>query len=239
MRADPDALPRMNLAGLRALIVDDNTSSREILQQHLTSWVSRLFPLKRAPRLWPRWRPSERASTSACWTIICRVRTESSWRGSSGRMPLVATSARAAEFTGRPRAGSEASRLFAAILTKPLRRAQLFSCVSRVMTKQPGVAADAPVSRPARRLRTGRRPRILLVEDNAVNREVAVGMLENLGCSRAAENGWLAIEAMNAAAYDAVLMDCQMPVMDGLTATAEITPARADTRAARACPSSR
>ena len=66
-------------------------------------------------------------------------------------------------------------------------------------------------------------PRILLVEDNPVNREVAVGMLESLGCGAvAAQNGWLAIEAMNTAAYDAVLMDCQMPVMDGLTATAEI-----------------
>jgi CheY-like chemotaxis protein len=62
-----------------------------------------------------------------------------------------------------------------------------------------------------------------LVEDNPVNREVAVGMLESLGCkARAVENGWLAIEAMNDGTYDAILMDCQMPVMDGLSATAEI-----------------
>src|SRR6202035_4503137 len=66
-------------------------------------------------------------------------------------------------------------------------------------------------------------PKILLVEDNPVNREVAVGMLESLGCvAHAAENGWLALEAVNHDAYDAVLMDCQMPVMDGLTATAEL-----------------
>jgi two-component system, sensor histidine kinase len=66
-------------------------------------------------------------------------------------------------------------------------------------------------------------PRILLVEDNAVNREVAVGMLESLGCETdTAENGWSALKAMNTATYDAVLMDCQMPVMDGLAATAEI-----------------
>jgi two-component system, sensor histidine kinase len=66
-------------------------------------------------------------------------------------------------------------------------------------------------------------PRILLVEDNAVNREVAVGMLESLGCEiNTAQNGWLALKAMNTATYDAVLMDCQMPVMDGLAATGEI-----------------
>ena len=61
------------------------------------------------------------------------------------------------------------------------------------------------------------------MEDNPVNREVAVGMLESLGCKTdAAENGRLAIEVMDTSSYDAVLMDCQMPVMDGLTATAEI-----------------
>jgi two-component system, sensor histidine kinase len=66
-------------------------------------------------------------------------------------------------------------------------------------------------------------PRILVVEDNPVNGEVAIGMLENLGCkTEAVDNGWRAIEAMNDSRYDAVLMDCQMPVMDGLTATAEI-----------------
>ncbi len=98
----------------------------------------------------------------------------------------------------------------------------------------PGSAAPAA---PAAMLPSGAHaagPRILLVEDNAVNREVAVGMLESLGCAAiSVENGRLAIEAANTAAYDAVLMDCQMPIMDGLTATAQISRREQQSGAAR------
>jgi CheY-like chemotaxis protein len=112
--------------------------------------------------------------------------------------------------------------------------------LTRVMTPPPGVATDAPTAvampsvSPAASAPRAAGPKILLVEDNPVNREVAVGMLESLGCkTEAAENGWLAIEAMKAAAYDAVLMDCQMPVMDGLTATGEIRRREQESGAAR------
>jgi CheY-like chemotaxis protein len=62
-----------------------------------------------------------------------------------------------------------------------------------------------------------------VVEDNPINLEVAVGMLESLGCvTQTANNGRMAIEAMNGGAYDAVLMDCQMPEMNGFEATTAI-----------------
>jgi two-component system sensor histidine kinase/response regulator len=119
---------------------------------------------------------------------------------------------------------SDTVQLFTAILTKPLRRSQLLNCVTRAMIAAPetgleDTAIRAMPTAPSRAFV----PKILLVEDNPVNREVAVGMLESLGCvAHTAENGWLALEAINNDAYDAVLMDCQMPVMDGLTATAEL-----------------
>jgi TMAO reductase system sensor TorS len=84
-------------------------------------------------------------------------------------------------------------------------------------------AISSPLAAPAQAAVPGSGPLVLLVEDNAVNREVAVGMLENLGYrTETAANGMLAMEAVAEGSYAAVLMDCQMPVMDGLSATSEI-----------------
>ena len=75
---------------------------------------------------------------------------------------------------------------------------------------------------------------ILLAEDNPVNREVAVGMLSMLNCRiDVAETGRQAVMATAATTYDFVLMDCQMPEMDGFTATAVIRQREADTHAPR------
>jgi CheY-like chemotaxis protein len=65
--------------------------------------------------------------------------------------------------------------------------------------------------------------RVLVVEDQAVNRAVVVRLLEKLGCSvDSAENGREALAAVAKQEYDLVLMDCQMPEMDGFEATAQI-----------------
>jgi two-component system, sensor histidine kinase and response regulator len=70
---------------------------------------------------------------------------------------------------------------------------------------------------------TGPPCRILLVEDNAVNRTIAMKLLEKRGhVVIAVENGALAVDATAAERFDLVLMDVQMPVMDGITATAQI-----------------
>jgi two-component system, sensor histidine kinase and response regulator len=220
-------LPRLNLVGMRALIVDDNASNREILQQHLQSWGAEVTAVQTGAAALAALNADEVARFDLALVddqmpgtdgiqLAKLIRQEPRWSGL--RLILLTT---------RDDHDHGFGSLFAATLTKPLRRSQLFSCVSRVMAMPPGAAVTAPppAAVPSASASAARAagPKILLVEDNPVNREVAVGMLESLGCAiDTAENGRLAVEAMNTATYDAVLMDCQMPVMDGLTATGEI-----------------
>jgi signal transduction histidine kinase/DNA-binding response OmpR family regulator len=230
-------LPRLHLNGLRALVVDDNANSREILAQHLTDWgvtvtvaedgVKGLEALESGQRpVFDLALLDDRMPHLGGMELARIIRQEPRW----GTMRLILLNSRDGNDPG-----AEAGLLFAGILPKPLRRSQLFSCLSRAMTAIPATPAEGGLpqsQQPALPRPFG--PRVLLVEDNPVNREVAIGMLESLGCrADAADNGWQAIEAMNSCVYDAVLMDCQMPVMDGLSAAAEIRRREADSGVAR------
>jgi two-component system, sensor histidine kinase and response regulator len=219
-------LPRMRLVGLRALVVEDNTSHREILAKHLQSWGVEVVPV-----------PTSKHALAILGTSegprFDFALLDDQMPGMSGidlakriREDARLAALRLIMLTIRDNhdSNSDTVQLFAAILTKPLRRSQLLNCVTRAMTSAPDALLEDTGIRsvPTSASRTFV-PKILLVEDNPVNREVAVGMLESLGCvAHAAENGSIALDAINNDSYDAVLMDCQMPVMDGLTATAEL-----------------
>jgi len=209
--ADTARLPRLNLVALRALVVDANENNREILRQHLESWGMQVTCAANGKAALDALSAADAASFDVALlddrmpemsgVELARI-VRATPRFAAVRLVLLSTQGGEA---------SECGPLFTAVLSKPFRRADLHRCLSRTVTD---AAAES-------QRQSG--PRILLVEDNPVNREVALGMLESLGCKpKAVENGWLAIEALNDSTYDAILMDCQMPVMDGLSATGEI-----------------
>ena len=109
-----------------------------------------------------------------------------------------------------------------AILSKPATPSSLFDSIMIALHRAP-VAPALPSITPAVLSRQFAGRRILLVEDNEVNRELAEEMLGNIGLLvDVAENGQQAIDRIRQNAYDLVLMDCHMPVMDGYTATEQI-----------------
>ena len=118
---------------------------------------------------------------------------------------------------------------FAAYLTKPVRTRDLLAAVAKVMSgdprqwqmdTQPMITRNSLAQEAAQQRFEGR---VLLVEDNLVNQKVAMRFLERLGCSvDVAHNGAEGVAAAQKNRYDMILMDLQMPVMDGLTATRRI-----------------
>jgi len=121
--------------------------------------------------------------------------------------------------------GAEASRIgIAAYLTKPVDEADLYDCLVEVMDETRRRRAPHLVTRHSlRELRPPVAARVLVAEDNEVNQKVAARILEKLGYqAEVAENGKEALEACARTRYDAVLMDGQMPGMDGFEATRRI-----------------
>ncbi|HVY07787.1 MAG TPA: response regulator [Burkholderiales bacterium] len=104
-------------------------------------------------------------------------------------------------------------------LRKPIRQAELHRCLAGAV----GMQADVPQARSTAAAAAARiQAHVLLVEDNTVNQLVASEMLASLGCQvEVANNGREALEALKHGRFDIVLMDCQMPEMDGYQATRE------------------
>ena len=107
-------------------------------------------------------------------------------------------------------------------LTKPVRLDSLHTLLGDLIHGEDS-SARKPENAPQKQAAVKAGGRVLVVEDNEINQMVAVGMLESLGYTvECADNGLLALQALEDNIYDVILMDCQMPEMDGYEATGRI-----------------
>jgi signal transduction histidine kinase/CheY-like chemotaxis protein/HPt (histidine-containing phosphotransfer) domain-containing protein len=240
------------IEGLRVLIVDEQQDSREVLQQQLADWqvssdsaLSAMDAVERLVTAAKAGKPYDvaiidmdlqRTSGLSLAAVIKGVPATS-----GTRLLLVSDNRLAADPVQRREAGvayqlikpARAGDLYECIMTRPRAKRIVAAAAPDDVPTQPRASTQAAVSG----VRPARVRRVLLAEDNPVNVEVAKAMLDSLGLAvHCARNGEEALQAARAGGYDIVLMDCQMPVMDGFAATAEIRRHEQDAGRARTLP---
>ncbi|HEY0945878.1 MAG TPA: response regulator [Opitutaceae bacterium] len=216
---------RVSLAERRLLLVDDNATSRRILTSLARGWGMVPCVFETGAEALARIQAGDTfdvgildmqmpAMDGAMLAKAIRQR-----RGAD-ELPLVLLSSLGQrDFVDDP-------RLFDVVLTKPAKPSQIFDALVTVLHRRGGVrppAANTPVPSLVLSASDVRPERVLLAEDNRVNQKVALHMLVRLGYrADIVANGLEVLEAVGRQRYDLILMDVQMPEMDGLAATREI-----------------
>ncbi len=211
------------LAGKRALIVDDNATNRRVLTLQTAKWGMQSRATE-SPHEALRWLNEGESFDLAILDMhmpeMDGVALATQIRQRSATLPLVLFSS-----LGRHEASADHD-LFNAYLAKPVRQSQLHDTLVGLLAKDTAPASAALASAKPRidPDMAARHPlRILLAEDNVVNQKLALRILQQMGYrADLASNGIEAVESVERQAYDVVLMDVQMPEMDGLEATRAI-----------------
>ncbi len=217
----------IDLRGKRMLVIDKNQNNRAMLRQQLQSWdciVAEAADANEALRLL-RWQAEDNAPFTAAFVDLQVPGLDGETLGKTIKSDIAIKDTVLVLLTSLGWRGDakEMSKIgFDAYLTKPLMQSQLYDCLVSILN-------DATTDERRRQLvtrhtladdRRRRKVKVLVAEDNVVNQKVATKMLEKLGCDvDCVGDGQEAVEAVTAVPYDLVLMDCQMPKMDGFEAT--------------------
>jgi PAS domain S-box-containing protein len=223
----PAAGETRELRGLPVLAVDDNATNRRILQEMLTNWDMRPIVVPGGREALAALEEAQQRQQPFAVVLLDAMMPEmdgfmlaeriNRLPGSSKAVLMMLSSADLREDSARCRALGIAS-----YLTKPIRQSTLLDAMMTALGPSLSLhEMHAPLPPPPPRM--GQRYKLLLAEDNAVNQKLAIRLLEKRGYQVvAANNGREALEALERESFDAVLMDVQMPEMDGFEATAAI-----------------
>jgi PAS domain S-box-containing protein len=222
-------LAAAKLEGMSALVVDDNRTNRRILEQLLTSWRLKPILAEEARNALRLLKQAAEAGTPYALVLVDSIMPEVDGFTLVQQIredPQLAT-ATIMMLTSGGRHG-DAARCrelgVAAYLTKPIGQGELLNAILQVMGTRPATAEQPArlVTRHSVRERI-KGLRILLAEDNLVNRTLAVRLLEKHGHAvEVATDGGEALRKYQAGRFDLILMDVQMPEVDGFEATASI-----------------
>jgi CheY-like chemotaxis protein/HPt (histidine-containing phosphotransfer) domain-containing protein len=218
--------PRYDLRRVRVLVVDDNDTNRSILREQLTGWGTDYADAASGPQALEVLRDA--ASRGGAYEVVI---LDMMMPGMDGIALARAIKVDAAIAEVRLvmlasvglRGDAEEARQagILAYLSKPVRQSELYNCLAAVMGKTADTPSSQLVTRHSLAETKGQfHAHVLLAEDTLVNQEVAREMLKGVGCQvDVVANGLEAVEAVSARSYDLILMDCQMPEMDGYEAT--------------------
>ena len=235
--AEPIRKPLTDLRGKRVLAVDDHTTNRKIMHAYLKLWGCEPFIAINGQAALDLLRQMVADKSPIDMAIIDFMMPEMDGEtlGRTIKDDPLLRSTYCVLLTSRAMRGDAANAReagFDAFLTKPIKPSQLLKALCATFEREPAPTLDRlrkePLTRHHLSENQKQRIRILLAEDNAINQKVALHMLDKFGYkAQAVSNGKELLERLVLGSYDLILMDIQMPVMDGYETTRAIRKSQA------------
>ncbi len=220
-----ETIPLEKFHGIRILSVDDNATNRLVMKSMLSSWEFIHDEVDNAKTALETLRNAKKTGCPYHLVFLDMLMPEMDGESLAREIKndslindtrLIMMSSAGPSFEKRFRDG----KLFSAILSKPMKKSQVFDCIATLIGESKLTVEKNDFKDMKNSFDTKDTRKILLVEDNEINQKVAIAILSKMNIKPdIAQNGAEAVRILESKIYDLILMDIQMPVMDGLEAT--------------------